>query len=201
MSRRNTNAAVMPAPSPAPIHALTVEMWPISRIIPYESNARKIGPAAIDKVARSLREFGWRQPIVVDTQGVIVVGHVRRLAALQNGWTEAPVHVASDLTPEQIKAYRLMDNRAHDEATWDREVLGTELLDLKGLGSFDLLSTGFDLREIEKLQLPTNGAVTHRKKRDGLAFKVVVDCTSERHQTELLERFKKEGLKARALFS
>ena len=81
MGRRNTSAAVMPAPIAAPTHALTVEMWPISRIIPYESNARKIGPAAIDKVARSLREFGWRQPIVVDATDVIIVGHTRLAAA------------------------------------------------------------------------------------------------------------------------
>jgi len=80
-------------------------MWPISRIKPYESNARKIPPSAINKVARGLREFGWRQPIMVDTDGVIVVGHVRRLAALQNSCTDAPVHVTSDLTIEQIKAF------------------------------------------------------------------------------------------------
>ena len=84
---------------------MTVEMWPITRILPYEMNARKIPRSAVDKVAASLKEYGWRQPIVVDAAGVIIVGHVRRLAALQNGCTDAPVRVTSDLTIEQIKAF------------------------------------------------------------------------------------------------
>jgi ParB-like chromosome segregation protein Spo0J len=88
--------------------AITVETWPIARILPYEMNARKIPRAAVDKVAASLKEYGWRQPIVCDAQGVIIVGHVRRLAAIQLGWTEAPVHVATDLTPAQVKAYGLI---------------------------------------------------------------------------------------------
>ena len=137
--------------------AMAVEVWPIGRIQAYESNARRIPRAAVDKVAASLREFGWQQPIVVDGAGVIVVGHVRRLAAIQNGWSEAPVHVALNLTPEQVKAYRLMDNRSHEETSWDRELVGTELLDLKGIEAFDLLLTGFDLPEISKMTAPGGG--------------------------------------------
>src|SRR5580700_4282429 len=88
---------------------MKIEIRPLDQILPYEKNARKIPQRAIDKVAVSLEEFGWQQPIVVDKHGVIIVGHVRRLAALQLGWTEAPVHVADKLTPAQIRAYRLMD--------------------------------------------------------------------------------------------
>ncbi len=98
---------------------MKIEIRPLHEIFPYEKNARKIPQRAVDKVAASLQEFGWQQPIVVDKHGVIIVGHVRRLAALQLGWTEAPVHVAEKLTPAQIRAYRLMDNRSHEEATWD----------------------------------------------------------------------------------
>lgn len=129
---------------------MTVETWPIARIKPYERNARKIPQSAVDKVALSLRTFGWRQPIVVDQAGVIVVGHVRRLGALQNGYTDAPVHVADGLTPEQIKAYRLMDNRSHEETTWDLGLLGPELTDLKGF-NLDLSLTGFDANELSRL--------------------------------------------------
>ena len=103
---------------------MKIEMWPLERIRPYEKNARKIPQRAVDKVAASLQEFGWQQPIVVDKHGVIIVGHARRLAALQLGWTEAPVHVADKLTPAQIRAYRLMDNRSHEEAGWDLDLLG-----------------------------------------------------------------------------
>src|SRR5277367_5073168 len=129
---------------------MTVETWPITSIRPYEANARKIPRSAVDKVSTSLKEFGWQQPIVVDKHGVIVVGHVRRLAALQLGWTEAPVHVADKLTPAQIRAYRLIDNRSHQEADWDLELLAPELAELNDL-SFDLSSTGFNVHELDVL--------------------------------------------------
>src|SRR6185503_8691385 len=106
---------------------MTIELWPIDRPIPYARNARKIPDAAVDKVAASIKEFGWRQPIVVDEQGVIIAGHTRLLAARKLGLTEVPVHVAIGLTPAQVKAYRLLDNRAHEETTWDLELLGIEM--------------------------------------------------------------------------
>ena len=71
---------------------MKIEIWSLDRIRPYEKNARKIPKRAVDKVAASLLEFGWQQPIVVDKKGVIVVGHVRRLAALQLGWTRGAGH-------------------------------------------------------------------------------------------------------------
>lgn len=127
---------------------MKIETRPLSRIKPYQNNARKIPQRAIDKVAASLKEFGWRQPIVVDIEDVIVVGHVRRLAALQLGWKEAPVHVADNLAPAQIRAYRLMDNRSHQEADWDLKLLAPELSELGGM-LFDLTLTGFDVGEID----------------------------------------------------
>jgi ParB-like chromosome segregation protein Spo0J len=113
---------------------MLIAPWPIDKIIPYERNARNITPAAVDKVAASIKEFGWRQPIVVDAHGVIIAGHTRLLAARQLNFAEVPVHVADNLSPAQAKAYRLMDNRAHDESSWSLEVLGPELLDLQNLG-------------------------------------------------------------------
>jgi ParB-like chromosome segregation protein Spo0J len=92
---------------------MEVSLWPLDRIIPYGRNARKIPPQAVDKVAASIREFGWRQPIVVDRLGVIICGHTRLLAAHKLGLKEAPVHVADNLTPAQVRAYRLLDNRSH----------------------------------------------------------------------------------------
>jgi DNA modification methylase len=122
----------------------------IESITPYARNARKIPQQAIDKVAASIREFGWRQPVVVDGEGVIVCGHTRWLAAQKLGLRQVPVHTASNLTPAQIKAYRLMDNRSHQETDWDFELLTTELLELRGL-NLDLDLTGFDVREIDSL--------------------------------------------------
>jgi len=83
-----------------------------SQVVPYARNPRK-NQASIANVAASIREFGFRQPIVVDSDMVIVVGHTRYLAALQLGMEKVPVHVAEGLSPEQIKAYRIMDNRSH----------------------------------------------------------------------------------------
>jgi hypothetical protein len=127
-----------------------IEIRPLSEITPYEKNARKIPQRAIDKVAASLLEYGWQQPIVVDKNGVIVVGHVRRLGALQLGWTEAPVHVADNLTPAQIRAYRLMDNRSNSESTFDLDLLAPEIAELSAL-SFDLSLTGFNVHELDVL--------------------------------------------------
>jgi DNA modification methylase len=129
---------------------MKIEIRPLAEIRPYANNARKIPRKAVNKVAASLQEFGWRQPIVVDRDGVIVVGHVRLLAAQQLGWSEAPVHVADNLTPEQIRAYRLMDNRSHEEADWDLKLLAPELADLQSM-SFDLNLTGFNVDEIDTL--------------------------------------------------
>lgn len=134
---------------------MDVTFWTLEKIVPYARNPRQIPARAVDKVAASIREFGWRQPIVVDKDGVIIVGHVRLLAAHKLGLGEAPVHVASNLTPAQVKAYRLMDNRSHEEAGWDDGLLGPELEDLLGL-DFDLGLTGFDPGEIDGvLQDPT----------------------------------------------
>lgn len=131
---------------------LVVEIKPLHEIFPYQKNARKIPQSAIDAVALSLKTYGWQQPIVIDAKGVIVVGHVRRLAALQLGWTEAPVTVFTG-SAELARAYRLMDNRSHDEAQWDIELLTAEMLELKPL-DLDLGLTGFNSRELDAMLRP-----------------------------------------------
>jgi DNA modification methylase len=127
---------------------LKVCWWLIAKVIPYSRNSRKIPERAIDKVAASIKEFGWRQAIVVDKDGVIICGHTRLLAAQKLGLKQVPVHVADNLTPAQVKAYRLMDNRSHEETDWDVDLLGPELEELRGL-DFDLELTGFDQHEID----------------------------------------------------
>jgi len=129
---------------------MNIEMWEIARVIPYARNARKIPEKAIAKVAASIKEFGWRQPIVVDRENVIIVGHARLLAAQKLSLAQVPVHVAENLTPAQVKAYRIMDNRSHQETDWDVELLGPEIAELKDL-AYDLDLTGFDAREIDSL--------------------------------------------------
>src|SRR2546430_594795 len=111
---------------------MLVEQRPTSSIRPYETNPR-INAAAVVAVAPSIREFGFRQPIVVDEAGVIVVGHTRYLAALKLGLETVPVHVAVGLTPAQAKAYRLADNQTATLSSWDDDKLPLELVALQEL--------------------------------------------------------------------
>ena len=89
---------------------LSVEWWPIERPIPYARNPRIAPEEAIVKVAASIQEYGFRQPIVVDAEDVIIAGHTRLLAAQRLRLEQVPVHVAVELTPQQAKAYRIADN-------------------------------------------------------------------------------------------
>lgn len=118
-------------------------MLPISALKPYDKNPRH-NKEAVDKVAASLREFGFRQPIVVDKDYVIIVGHTRLLAAKKLKLKEVPVLVADDLTDEQAKAYRLADNKTAEFSKWDEDLLNLKLSDLLDL-DFDMEQFGFEL--------------------------------------------------------
>lgn len=129
---------------------MKIQKVAIDKVIPYERNPRK-NEAAVAKVADSLNEFGWKQAIVVDSEMVIIAGHTRLLAAKQLGMKEVPILVADDLTPAQVKAYRLADNRTHEESEWDKAALAIELGELGDL-DYDLRYTGFDPEEIKGLK-------------------------------------------------
>jgi ParB-like chromosome segregation protein Spo0J len=125
---------------------MKIEIRPIADIKPYPNNPR-INDDAVDAVASSIKEFGFRQPIVVDTEGVIICGHTRFKAAHKLGLEKVPVHVALDLTPEQIKAYRIADNKSSELADWNFDLLPIELGELQTAG-FDLSLLGFDPDEL-----------------------------------------------------
>ncbi len=131
---------------------MNVELWDIERVKPYANNPRH-NEDAVDAVAASLREFGFRQPIVVDGEGVIVVGHTRYKAAQKLGLERVPVHVATDLTPEQIRAYRIADNKSAELSDWNYDLLPIELGELKAC-DFDLGLLGFDQDELARLLDP-----------------------------------------------
>ena len=139
-------------PAPRPWEAL---LRPIGSVVPYDRNPRR-NEAGVAKVARSIAEFGWQQPIVVDEAGVVIAGHTRLLAARSLGLAEVPVRVAAGLSPDQVRAYRLADNRAGQDAEWDDELLAGELAALQ-LEEFDLALTGFDPAEIDGLLNPNGG--------------------------------------------
>lgn len=110
-------------------------------LVPYANNPR-VNDGAVDAVAASIKEFGFKVPIIVDSDGVIVTGHTRLKAAMKLGLKQVPVIVASDLSPEQVKAFRLADNRVAELAQWDLGKLDIELGDIPDI---DMGDFGFDL--------------------------------------------------------
>src|SRR5262249_26166225 len=131
---------------------MKIELRKLSDIKPYPGNPR-VNDAAVDAVAQSIREFGFRQPIVVDTEGVIIVGHTRYKAAIKLGLEKVPVHVAKDLAPEQIKAYRIADNKTNELSDWNYDLLPIELAGLQEM-NYDLGLLGFDQDELARLLDP-----------------------------------------------
>ena len=133
---------------------MRIEERPLDTVTPYAGNPRRIPAAAVRAVAQSIQRYGFRQPIVVDAEGVIIVGHTRLQAATQLGLKTVPVHVA-DLTPAQAAAYRLGDNRTGELAEWDDQALAAELSALAASSDADLSAlsemTAFDTRELDRV--------------------------------------------------
>lgn len=111
----------------------------INDIIPYENNPRR-NEKAVDAVANSIKEFGFKNPIIIDKDNVIISGHTRRLAALKLNIEKVPCYVAEDLTEEQVRAFRLADNRVASFAVWDEDKLKDEIA---GILEIDLSDFGF----------------------------------------------------------
>ena len=127
----------------------TIELWPIDKFVFYAHNPRK-NDAAVDRMCASIREFGFKIPVLARSNGEVVDGHLRLKGARKLGLTEIPVILCDEWTPAQVKAFRLMVNRSVTWAEWDDDLLGLELLDLKNL-DFDLGLTGFDDQELAQL--------------------------------------------------
>jgi DNA modification methylase len=138
--------------SPDATTPMSVELRPLAAVRPYANNPRQ-NDDAVEAVAESIRRFGFRQPIVVDADGVIVAGHTRFRAAQRLGLATVPVHVATDLTPDEVRAYRLADNKTAELASWDDAMLSIELDALRGAG-IDWTLLGFDEEELAKLLAP-----------------------------------------------
>jgi ParB-like chromosome segregation protein Spo0J len=128
---------------------MKIQSTNINDIKPYDRNPRKISNKAIDMVANSIKEFGFQQPIVVDTKNVIVVGHTRYQASIKLNLKKVPV-VVGDFTEQQAKAYRIADNRINEETGWDYNFLQEELNKLLDL-DVDLNLTGFTSEELDSM--------------------------------------------------
>lgn len=126
----------------------------IKELIPYVNNPRNNNQTAIDKVASSIKNYGFKVPIVIDKKNEIVCGHTRYKASEKLGLKEVPCIIADDLTPAQIKAFRIADNKVSEFSEWDMDILKNEMLELKEL-DFEIENTGFDIDELDEL-FPTD---------------------------------------------
>ena len=163
-------------------------------IKPYEKNPRK-NDNAVKYVANSIKEFGFQQPIVIDKNGVIVAGNTRYKASKKLGLEKVPCIIADDLTDEQIKAYRLADNKVSELAEWDIDLLDEELDDIFNI---DMSDFGFDLTEEE--EEPT--APTERKDlsdKVGETYEVIVECVNEIEQEQIYDKLIGDGYSCRVL--
>jgi len=132
---------------------ITITQRSVSDLIPYARNSRTHSDDQVAQIAASIKEFGWTNPILVDTEGVVIAGHGRLMAARKLGYTEVPTIELSDMTDTQRKAYVIADNRLALNAGWDNEMLTVELNELLAEG-YELDILGFDAKELDALLEP-----------------------------------------------
>lgn len=162
---------------------MQIELLQIEKLIPYANNARN-NEKAVDKVAASIKEFGFRNPIIIDKNNEIIAGHTRLLAAKKLGLKEVPTIRADDLTAEQVKAFRIADNKTAEYSEWNFELLAQELEELK-LADYDLSLTAFDLSECEKL-LDLLKEVNNKNKDDDFDIELPEEPVTKRGDIWLL---------------
>ena len=168
-------------------------------LIPYANNPR-LNDNAVDAVAASIKEFGFKVPIVVDGDNVIINGHTRLKAAHKLGLKQVPVIVADDLTPEQVKAFRLADNKTSELAEWDMDKLDIEL---DGIADIDMSDFGFD-DDAFGLDAEDQGLEDEKTSEDkdvGIDDEkaLVVDCENESEMEKTFATLTKEGYKCRII--
>lgn len=151
---------------------MKIEYKNIDDIIPYENNPRK-NDDAVDYVANSIKEFGFKVPIIVDKENVIVTGHTRLKAATKLGLKEVPVIYADDLTEEQIKAFRIADNKVSEYSTWDLDKLDLELEDI----NIDM--SDFGIIKLDDINMNEEEEETEEFKEEKLQKVKCPDCGKE----------------------
>ena len=175
----------------------------VADLIPYARNSRTHSDEQVTKIAASIKEFGFLNPVIIDGANGIIAGHGRVMAAKKLGLEEVPVIEAGHLTDAQRRAYVIADNRLALDAGWDEEMLRVEFAELEGLG-FDLELTGFDADELsaamgldEELdgKAPSiDGGIGYQEK-----FAIIVECADEANQQATFERLDSMGFTCKVL--
>lgn len=175
--------------------ARAIIMLPVPEVRPYEKNPRK-NAEAVKYVKASIEKFGFKQPIIVDSNRVIIAGHTRLEAAKSLGMAEVPCIVADDLTDAQVKALRLADNKVAEFSEWEMNLLGEELGELAEISDIDMGDFGFDdnlyqIGDEEENETEEKGVNLSE------TFQIIVECENEIEQQEIFEKLSVEGYKCR----
>ncbi|OQB05796.1 MAG: Nucleoid occlusion protein [bacterium ADurb.Bin212] len=193
--------------------AKNIELWPIDKLIPYQKNSRTHSEAQVDQIAASIIEFGFTNPILVDSRQGIIAGHGRLEASKKLSLKEVPVIVLDHLSEAQKKAYVIADNKLSDMAGWDIDILAEELHSLKEMG-YDLSIAAFTDEELNNLPSDISVEGSYRKKNESTPasaskavesfleneYRVMVLCSDENIQADLFEELsKRNGLECKIL--
>lgn len=157
----------------------------IKELKPYTKNAKKHPKEQVERIANSIKEFGFTQPVIIDSNNCVVAGHGRILGAKKAGLKQVPTVMLEDLTEEQIKAYRLVDNKLN-ESDWDFSLLDEELENLAEDIDMDLF--GFEFDEIEEEEQKKKVEFEVKKEN-----KIIITCKTKRQTEDLYKRLIEEG--------
>ena len=160
----------------------------INKLKAYEKNPRK-NDNAVKEVANSIKEFGWKVPIIIDKDNVILAGHTRVKAANMLGLKTVPCIIADDLNEQQAKAFRLADNKTGELANWDFDLLIEELANLS---DFDMSDFGFEMPKYEEENIGEEKSYDYKE-----TFEVIISCADEEEMAKIYNRLSKEGMKCR----
>lgn len=177
---------------------IKTEYKPIESLIPYAKNARTHSAEQILKLRKSIRRFGFINPVLLDEKGEIIAGHGRTLAAAKEKMKELPCIVLSHLSAAQKRMYRLADNRLAEDAGWDEELVRQEMIELDQAGE-DLRGTGFDDAEIEKFTADQDEEMGQMDLDDDPEHLIVIECDDEDEQRKLFEELQERGLKCKIM--
>lgn len=179
--------------------AKQIEQRSVEELIPYARNARTHSEAQVTQLARSIEQFGFTNPVLIDAANSIIAGHGRVMAAKQLGMATVPCLRVDWLTEAQQRAYVLADNQLALQAGWDEDLLALELRDLQDL-NFDMDLIGFDDSELDALM---GGQTEERQKPEkkllDVKYQILVDCSNEKDQARILAKLEKEGMTCRPL--
>lgn len=167
----------------------------LNDIFPYENNPRQ-NDGAVEAVAASITEFGFKVPIIIDRNAVIVAGHTRWKAGKRLGLETVPCIIADDLTDEQVKAYRLADNKVGELAEWDLSKLEEELANLEM--DMDLFGFDIDTSDLEE-ELSETKERKDLSDEEGGRYEVIIECVDEEEQERIYEQLMSEGYTCRVL--